>query len=37
MEKMSTDDINKYVSQLQEDGREVSSVYPEIDLIREYN
>ena len=37
MEKLSTDDINKYVSQLQEDGREVSNVYPEIDLIREYN
>ena len=37
MEKLSTEDINKYVSQLQEDGKEVSSVYPEIDLIREYN
>lgn len=37
MEKMPTEDINKYVSQLQEDGKEVSGVYPEIDLIREYN
>ena len=37
MEKMPTDDINKYVSQLQEEGKEVSQVYPEIDLIREYN
>ena len=37
MEKLSTEDINKYVSQLQEDGREVSQVYPEIDVIREYN
>ena len=37
MEKMPSEDINKYVSQLQEEGKEVSSVYPEIDLIREYN
>ena len=37
MEKMPTEDINKYVSQLQEEGKEVSKVYPEIDLIREYN
>ena len=37
MEKMPTEDINKYVSQLQEEGKEVSQVYPEIDLIREYN
>ena len=37
MEKMNTEDINKYVSQLQEKGKQVSSVYPEIDLIREYN
>lgn len=37
MEKIPKDDINKYISQLQEEGKEVSSVYPEIDLIREYN
>ena len=37
MEKISKDEINKYVTQLQEEGRSVSSVYPEIDLIREYN
>lgn len=37
MEKMNREDINKYVSQLQEEGKQVSSVYPEIDLIREYN
>ncbi len=37
MEKISTDDINKYVNQLQEDGRTVSKAYPEIDVIREYN
>lgn len=36
MEKISKDDINKYVSELQEAGKNVSSVYPEIDLIREY-
>ncbi len=37
MEKIPTEDINKYISQLQEEGREISNVYPEIDLIREYN
>ena len=37
MEKIATDDVNKYVTQLQEEGKEVSKVYPEIDLIREYN
>lgn len=37
MEKISTEDINKYISQLQEEGKEISKVYPEIDLIREYN
>ena len=37
MEKISKDEINKYVTQLQEEGKSVSSVYPEIDLIREYN
>lgn len=36
MEKMNPEDINKYVSQLQEEEKQVSSVYPEIDLIREY-
>lgn len=37
MEKIAKEDIEKYVAQLQEDGREISKVYPEIDLIREYN
>lgn len=37
MEKVPTDDINKYITQMQEEGKEVSKVYPEIDLIREYN
>ncbi len=36
MEKIPTDDINKYITQLQEEGKEVSKVYPEIDLIREH-
>lgn len=36
MEKISKEDINTYVTQLQEEGKEVSQVYPEIDLIREY-
>lgn len=36
MEKMPSDEINKYVTQLQEEGKETSKVYPEIDLIREY-
>ena len=37
MQKVSTQDIEKYVSQLTEAGKEVSKAYPEIDLIREYN
>ena len=37
MEKIPTDQINQYVSQLQEAGKSVSNVYPEIDLIRESN
>lgn len=36
MEKIPTEDINKYVSQLQEGGKSVSAAYPEIDLIREH-
>ena len=37
MEKISPEDINKYITQLQEEGKISSSVYPEIDVIREYN
>ena len=37
MEKIPQDDINKYVTQVEEDGRQVSDIYPEIDLIREAN
>lgn len=36
MEKIPKEDIENYVNQLQEAGKNVSSVYPEIDLIREY-
>lgn len=35
MEKIPTEDINKYVTQLQEEGKINSNVYPEIDVIRE--
>ena len=36
MEKIPKEDINRYVQQLQDSGKTVSQVYPEIDLIREY-
>ncbi len=29
--------LNTYIQQIKDDGKEVSNVYPEIDLIREYN
>ena len=29
--------LNTYIQQIKEDGRQVSNVYPEIDLIREYS
>ena len=35
MEKIPTEDINKYITQLQEEGKIKSNVYPEIDIIRE--
>ena len=37
MQKIPQENINNYVSQLQENGKSVSQVYPEIDLIRESN
>jgi len=37
MQKIPTDDINKYVNQMQEEGKEISKAYPEIDVIREAN
>ena len=36
MIKLPKEDINKYVQQMQESGKQVSNVYPEIDIIREY-
>ena len=37
MQKVPQDNINKYIEQVKEDDRPISEVYPEIDLIREYN
>ncbi len=37
MEKVPNENINNYIGQLQEEGKTISNVYPEIDLIREYN
>ena len=37
MQKMPTESINTYITQLQENEKAVSNVYPEIDIIREYN
>lgn len=36
MEKIPTESINNYVQQLKDEGKTISQVYPEIDLIREY-
>ncbi len=36
MEKIPAENINNYVQQLKDDGKTISQVYPEIDLIREY-
>ena len=33
--KVPTETINSYVTQIQEEGKTISSVYPEIDIIRE--
>lgn len=37
MEKVPAENINHYIGQLREEGKTISNVYPEIDLIREYN
>ena len=37
MQKIPEENMNNYVKQLQESGKSVSNVYPEIDIIREYN
>lgn len=35
MEKVPQDNINTYIQQLKDEGKAISNVYPEIDLIRE--
>lgn len=35
MEKISQENINTYIQQLKDEGKVISNVYPEIDLIRE--
>ncbi|MBR3003373.1 MAG: membrane protein insertase YidC [Clostridia bacterium] len=35
MRKVPADTLNTYISQIQEEGKSVSNVYPEIDIIRE--
>ena len=37
MEKLPQENVNNYINQLKEGEKPVSNVYPEIDLIREYN
>lgn len=37
MEKLPQENVNNYINQLKEGEKAVSNVYPEIDLIREYN
>ena len=37
MQKVPQDNINTYIQQLKDEGKEVSDIYKEIDLIREYN
>lgn len=36
MEKIPAENINNYVQQLKDDGKTISQVYPEIDVIRDY-
>lgn len=36
MEKIPAENINNYIQQLKDDGKTINQVYPEIDLIREY-
>ena len=37
MQKLPQENVNNYINQLKEGEKAVSNVYPEIDLIREYN
>lgn len=36
MQKIPEENLNTYIQQAQEEGKTISSVYPEIDLIKEY-
>ena len=36
MQNIPEENMNKYITQLQESGKSVSTAYPEIDIIREY-
>ena len=36
MQNIPTENMNNYLTQLQESGKSVSTAYPEIDIIREY-
>ena len=36
MQKVPEESLNTYIQQVQEEGKTISSVYPEIDLIKEY-
>lgn len=36
MEKLSSEDLNRYTEQIRTEGKAISNVYPEIDVIREY-
>ena len=36
MQNIPEENINQYITQLQENGKSVSTAYPEIDIIREY-
>lgn len=35
MRKIPTENLNNYVKQMQDEGKNVNNVYPEIDIIRE--
>ena len=37
MEKIPEENLNTYIQQIKDEGKEISNVYPQIDLIREYN
>lgn len=37
MQKVPTEDLNRYVQQLQDEGKGINQAYPEIGLIKDYN